>query len=535
MKMRRYLILIAAVFIIVVFCNSVSAEKINENIVVITASPTILPDPALAMDWYDTQVCYNLYSPLVYPTPEGTIRPHLALDWEAVNDKVDHWQFKLRQGVKFHDGSEIKSEDIVFSMDRFITMGQGFSSMLGKVSTIAVDEYTVDFILEKPNAIFPEILTIFFPLNKDLVMKHIQPGKYGEFGDYGQDWLLTNDAGSGPYIMTLHKSGERMEAVRFKEYFLGWENWGQNEEPIEKLVFIMEQEISTEMLMFKSGQLTLDANGSFSRQIFKSILNTKGLRLNPTTTQVWTAWMNTKKPPTDDEHFRKAIQYAYDYDAILNEYAVFGAREAGIYPSILPGFISIPPQPRQQNLEKAREELALSKYDPAEVKVVFHYSGGMEAQEEMGLQLQSDLAKIGVKVEIVGVPWSKYSEECATPETTPNITMFNFTCCYPSTDFFLYYMYYPDIVGGIYSAHWDKDEEIGQLIDQSRVTLDSEKRVEIYQQIQRKIASKALAFYPYEIPTLFTSQAYLIGPKETFPMVGPNICMHNWRINLTLK
>jgi len=534
MKMQRYLILIVVVFI-VVFCTSVNAEKINENIVVISAAPTILPDPALCMDWYDTQVVYNLYSPLVYPTPEGTIRSHLAQDWEALNGELDHWRFKLRRGVKFHDGSEIKSEDIVFSMDRFITMGKGYSGLFGKIISTIVDEYTVDFILEKPSAVFPDILTLFFPLNKDLVMQNIQSGKYGKFGDYGQNWLQVNDAGSGPYRITLHKSGERMEAVRFKEYFLGWENWGPNEEPIEKLVFIMETEPSTISLLLKSGQLQLEANGTFSRQLFKDILNTEGLRLNKTSSQVWTVWMNTKKAPTDDVHFRRAIQYAYDYDAILNEYSIFGAQEAGIYPSALPGFLNIPPQPRQQNLEKAKEELALSKYNPADVKVVFHYSGGLEAQEEMCLQLQSDLAKIGVKVEIVGTPWSKYSAECANPETTPNLSMFNFISTYPSTDFFIYYMYYPDIVGGIYSAHWYANEEIGQLINQSRETLDSEKRIEIYQNIQRKIASKALAFYPYEIPTLFTSQEYLIGPQETFPVVGPNINMHNWRINLTLK
>jgi ABC-type transport system substrate-binding protein len=106
---------------------------------------------------------------------------------------------------------------------------------------------------------------------------------------------------------------------------------------------------------------------------------------------------------------------------------------------------------------------------------------------------------------------------------------------YVSADSFIYYMYHPNNVGGIYAAHWYKDEELGQLIDQSRETLDFEKRLEIYRRIQEKIASQVLAFYPYEIPALFTSQDYLIGPKETFSVVGPTINMHNWRINLTQK
>jgi len=532
-KIGRYLSLIAAVLVIG-FCSPVGAEK-ADNVAVISAMPVILPDPAVAMDWYDMQVVYNLYSTLVYPTPEGTIRPHLAQDWETVDGKLDHWRFTLRQGVKFHNGSELTTEDVVFSMNRFMTMRKGLSGVLGKVTATAVDKYVVDFILEKPNSVFPEILKLFSVLNKGLVLEHIQSGKYGKFGDYGEDWLMTHDAGCGPYIMVSHKPGDRMEAVRFKEYFPGWENWGPNEEPIERLIFIMEAETATLMLLLKSGQLQLEANGAFSRRTLKEIVDAKGIHLSQTWPQVWTVWMNTKVPPTDDVHFRRAILYAYDYEAVLEEYAPFGARETGVYPSTLPGYIEIPPQPRRQNLEKAREELALSKYDPAEVKVVFHYCGGLEAEEEICLQLQADLAKLGVKVEVVGPPWPQYEAECGAPETTPNLSIFMFPLNYPSPDSFIYYMYYPDTVGGIYAAHWYADEEIGQLIDQSRETLDSEARLEIYRQIQEKVVSQALAFYPYEIPALFTSQDYLIGPKETFPVVGPTINMHNWRINLTLK
>ena len=97
------------------------------------------------------------------------------------------------------------------------------------------------------------------------------------------------------------------------------------------------------------------------------------------------------------------------------------------------------------------------------------------------------------------------------------------------------FMYHPDNIGGIYSAHWYKDRSIGRLIDEARETLAYEDRRKIYQDLQREIADKALALYAYEIPALFTSQDYLIGPKETFPIVGPTVNMYNWRINLAKK
>ena len=83
--------------------------------------------------------------------------------------------------------------------------------------------------------------------------------------------------------------------------------------------------------------------------------------------------------------------------------------------------------------------------------------------------------------------------------------------------------------------HWYKNEEIGRLVDRARKTLDYEDRLEIYQELQELISDKALALYAYEIPALFTSQDYLIGPKETFPIVGPTVNMYNWRINLAKK
>jgi len=511
------------------------AIPLEKSVVVINGMPVIVSDPGQAMDWYDTQVVYNLYSPLIYTTPEGRLRPHLAERWEAVDGKLDHWRFTLRSGVKFHDGTELTAEDVAFSMERLMAMGKGYSGIMGKVTAKVVDTYVVDFMLQKPNAVFPETLTLFWPLNKDLVLKNKTPGDYGEYGDYGQEWLNDHDAGCGPYKMVSHSPGERMEAERYKDYFLGWEEPRINEAPIERLIFIMNYETATLMMLLKSQQLDLEANGGFSRKTLKEIMDSPGINLNQTWPQDWTVWINTTVPPTDDVHFRRAILYAYDYEAITEQYAPYGAEEAGIIASALPGFIRIPPQPRRQNLEKAREELAKSKYNPEEVKVVFHYCAGLEAEEEIGLQLQADLAKLGIELEIAGPPWPQYSEECAKAETTPNLTIFLFPIVYPSPDSFMYFMYYPDNVGGIYSAHWYKSDKFGRLIDRARETLDFDERLKIYKELQEMIASEALALFAYEIPAQFTSQDYLIGPKESFPIVGPTVNMYNWRIDLTKK
>ncbi|MCK5586406.1 ABC transporter substrate-binding protein, partial [Candidatus Bipolaricaulota bacterium] len=161
MKLRVLTLFLAALLF-----GGLAVVAAVENVAVINGYPPITVDPAVASDWYDTEAMYNLYSPLVYPAPEGGARAHLATDWEAVDGDLTHWRFTLRQGVKFHSGYEMTAEDIAFSMTRFIAMGQGNSGPLGQVTAVVVDRYTVDFLLDKPSAIFPDTLVLFFPLEK---------------------------------------------------------------------------------------------------------------------------------------------------------------------------------------------------------------------------------------------------------------------------------------------------------------------------------------------------------------------------------
>ncbi len=267
MRTARFLCVMVAAFSLAIgFWCHVGLGAV-ENVAVINGYPTITTDPATASDWYDTEAMYNLYSPLVYPTPEGSVRAHLATSWQAVGGDLTHWRFVLRQGVKFHSGYEMTADDVAFSMTRFIAMGKGNSGPLGKVTATVVDKYTVDFILDKPSAIFPETLALFFPVEKALVLANIKkPGNYGDFGDYGNDWLATHDAGTGPYEMTANIPGQRLDAARFVDYFEGWSNegWGPDEVPIDRLVFIMETDYTSLMTLLKSRGLDLEINGGWT-------------------------------------------------------------------------------------------------------------------------------------------------------------------------------------------------------------------------------------------------------------------------------
>jgi peptide/nickel transport system substrate-binding protein len=160
--------------------------------------PTFI-DPAVGNDFSSSTSLTNIYDTLVFPNAEGGVDPWLAESWEISDDGLTY-TFKLREGVKFHDGSELLASDVVYSFDRLQEVGEGYAYLITGVDSVtAPDDYTVEFKLERPSGLFLPSLVRLYVANEELVRANTQAeGPYGEEGDYGKDWLLTNDAGSGP-------------------------------------------------------------------------------------------------------------------------------------------------------------------------------------------------------------------------------------------------------------------------------------------------------------------------------------------------
>lgn len=504
-----------------------------ENIATFDFFPPVNTDPALIMDYSDIQTSFNLYDTLTYPAPGGGIEPHLATNWKLSPD-AKTWTFTLREGVKFHDGTELTAEDVVFSMERMLAIGMGFSGFFLPVERVtAPDKYTVIFELNMPFAEFPVVLVRLPILNKDLVMQHIEPGEFGELGDYGQKWLAMNSAGSGPYILVEHKPMETLLMERFEDYFLGWESFEPGLVPIDKVLFRMIWEPAPIITLMKAREHDMTDMWQ-SMEVYVTLAAIEGIELfSINIGNLYTIWLNTRCPPTDCIHFRRAISYVFDYQAILG--LIPGSTQAGPIPSVVSGFD--PELPLfYRDLEKAKEELEMSKYDPKEVTFKLTWTAGIPFQEKIAIQLMTNLKEIGIEnVEITGVPFAMHAAMVGSLETTPNASMFMFSCYYPSADFYLYYMYHPALTGGMYAAHWMADEELGELIDQARATLNEEERLALYKRLQKEIMARVPAIYIGDIPEIRAKQDYIYGPKNIYPVKGPNENFRNFQLNSERK
>ena len=191
-----------------------------------TGNDTYRLDPAVGSDLVSSIALCNIYDSLVFPITDGGVKPWLAKSWTVSEDGLTY-TFELVPGVKFHNGDELTADDVVFSMDRIISIGQGYGYLFttSVEEAKALEKYKVQFTLKKPFGPFLEVLVRLYILNEKEVMANIKKeGSYGEFGDYGKEWLLAYDAGSGPYKVKENKVPEYLLLEKFNDYWAGWEN-----------------------------------------------------------------------------------------------------------------------------------------------------------------------------------------------------------------------------------------------------------------------------------------------------------------------
>ena len=483
--------------------------------------PTYI-DPAVGSDFSSSSSFVNLYDTLVYPTPDGSSKPHLAERWETSDDGLT-WTFYLQHGVKFHNGSELTAEDVVFSMDRLTTIGEGYGYLFeGRVeSSEAVDKYTVRFHMNEPYGPFLTTLVRLYILNKEEVMANIDPsGSYGELGDYGKQYLLTHDCGSGPYKLKEMRLEEYLLMERFGEH---WGEFAPNAP--DEVKFIGTTEPITVRTMMARQELEISDQWQTTESL-KSLSEQEGIDI--ATFYLGTIFyymIHTKLPPTDDIHFRKAMAYGLDYQSMID--MIFPGSRPAVGP-IAPGFPGHNPDvvTYTYDPDKAKEELQQSAYADqlAQYPVEVHWAAEVPDEEKAALLFMSNMAELGIQVKIVKTPWMSMVEEMATEETSPSISTIFVSPHYAEAGSLLESRYHSKSAPTWEQNEWLLDEELDAMLDKAIATIDQEERFAVYREIQKKIADLCPSLFLFEQAQKHAYQAsYIDWPAikgEVAPVMG---------------
>ena len=289
--------------------------EVEKTILRITQPLPLFVDPAVGSDYVSSTSLANLYDSLIFPTAGGGTEPWLAESWEVSADGLIY-TFHLRQGVTFHDGSELLASDVVYSHNRLQTIGEGYAYLISGVAEVAApDDSTVVFTLEQPSGLFVPSLVRLYVVNEDLVRANTNAeGPYGENGDYGKDWLLTHDAGSGPYTVIEFPLEEFALMEKFEDW---WAKDQFNPDAPDQVKLILTTESATVRTLMETGALEI----SDQWQPVEALNALDGIDgVDITTVPTMSSFyymMNNRLAPLDDIHCRKAIAWAFDYEGAI--------------------------------------------------------------------------------------------------------------------------------------------------------------------------------------------------------------------------
>lgn len=514
-----FLVLLVS-FVLVLSCMGYTQQEVS----VIRHPNSKLPllDPAIGTNYMDSTANCNLYDSLVFPNPDGSVKPWLGKSWEMSEDGLTYI-FELVPGVKFHNGDELTADDIVFSMQRAITIGEGYSYLfIPSIKEVkALEKYKVQFTLKKTFGPFLGALVRFYIVNEKQVMSNIKKeGSYGEFGDYGRSWLVNHDAGSGPYMVTEVKPAEFIMMEKFNDYWAGWEN---KDAPQCIKEFAPSEPITVKTLM-AGGELEVT-------NIFQPQENLKTLDRLPNVDigsfyegSVLNLMLNTKKPPTDDIHFRKALSYCVDYKIVIDKIWPRSMAVTGPVAFSTPGY-NPNLEPLVLDLAKAKKELKESPYygklDQYPVEIAF--LGAIPDEEKIALMIQSNAAKIGIKVSVLKKPSMALAASMATVESTSNGTFYFVAPHYSEAGSMLMSRYHSSSCGTWEQGEWLQDPEIDTMIEDAIATLDQKERFKKYYAIQEKIKEICPSIWLMEIPTEmnFRSDYVVVPAVELFKQGKP--------------
>ena len=356
-------------------------------------------DPAIIYS-SEVRIMLNVYETLVkYDSATGTVVPHLATEWGVSDDGLT-WEFKLRQGVTFHDGTAFNAAAAKASLDRIIEIGMGGAYNWGTVEEIvAADEYTLIIKTNSPTAI-------------DL----IATAQYGSLinspksGELGTDWFSQgNAAGTGPYKVRQWVRGQQIVLEKYDDYWGGWTG-----DEFDRAIFRIVEEVSTQVQMLRSGEADIVLSTAPS-DMLKKLDAEAGISVG-----VFDAWMNlpmavnTMKYPTDNLKFRQALAHIIDYEAVTNE--IFGGyaqlSHAPVPQSIWgAGMFDMP----KFDLARASQLLEESGVPREDWKVTYYAYTGREEIRQVAELFQALAGQVGVQVDIQmgewGVLWDKQKNQ----------------------------------------------------------------------------------------------------------------------------
>jgi len=431
-------------------------------------------DPAVVTDGESFRVTRNIYESLLeYKRDSTDVAPGLAEFWVTSASGLE-WSFELRRHVTFHDGTPFNAEAVVFNFERWMfeqhphhkgvfeywkSMFGGFPGFVKSVR--AIDEFTVEFTLEKPMA----------PFLANLAMPMFGIASPTAIKKHGDDYFK-NPVGTGAFRFREWRKDERIVLERNPDY------WGEKA-LLDRVIFRAIVDNSARLLELQAG--SIDVMEFLTPDDIPTVKSDANLQLvlRPSM-NVGYLWWNVEKEPFGKLDVRRAIAHPVNKLAIVEQ--LFGG--IGI-----PATNMLPP-----SLWGYNDTVADYEYDPGKTRNYLAKAGlpngfkttlwampnprpYMPQPTKIAEAIQADLKAVGIQAEIVTMDWATYLAK--TREGDQDMYMLGWTGDNGDPDNFLYWFFgQKETRSRYYNA------KAAQLTAKAQAIVDQEERTRLYREAQ---------------------------------------------------
>lgn len=479
--MKR-LALVLALLLIVGLCfapaQAVKANMDDQIMRIATGYDAKSLDPVATNDVASTNVMRQIYEPLVDIDNEGKVieGAGLAEKAERIDDVTYH--FELKKGVKFHNGEELKAEDVEFSMKR-AQASANVSHIFGDIDTDSfkiIDDYTIEFKLKAPNSPFMASLAHSggYIVNKKFVE------------EAGDDFGTTKVCGTGPFKFVSWTQNDRIVLERFDDYH-------GEKAALKGMEFLPMPEPSSRLLALEAGDVDV------AQEI--APLDVKKVEENPdlvmargleNTTQY--LGMNNENEYFKDKRVRQAFAYVIDMPKIV-EAVCSGVGQVATGPMgpSIKYTLAKELKPHEINVEKAKELMKEAGYEKG--FTITLSTNEKKERVDMAQIIKEDLKAINVDVNIEILEWSTYLDKLTNGEC--ELFEIGWAPAVPDPDMALWSPLNSSNIGNGANFARYNNPEIDKLLEKGRELEDGDERADVYKQVQEIINDECPWIYQY--------------------------------------
>lgn len=437
------------------------------------------------------EIMLNVFEGLLMPSPSGELIPAIAESYEISEDGTTYI-FKIREGIKFHNGNPLDVKDVEFSLNRMAGR-DGFppsSALFEEISDIKiVGDNKIEIKIKEADSAFIYSLT------------------EGIVPDENADELDKNPIGTGPFKVAQYDREQQIVLEKFKDY------WGDKAN-IDKVTVLVVPNNETAFLKLLSGEINMLSRVDAKR--LKELKEFNNVSAPQNIVQIFS--LNNEVKPFDDVRVRKAINMAIDKDEIIT--GVMGGNGIKLDTNMSPVMkkYCIDYLGDNKNVEEAKKLLSESGNTDFifTIKVPSNYPMHVNTAQIIAEQLK----EIGLNVKIETIEWTTWLSEVYSGRK------------YEATIVGLAGKLDPYSILRRYTSDYKnnffnfKDEEYDKLIETAKASTKDEIIVENYKKAQEVLRDKQAAIYIMD-PKLITSLDKKISGFEYYPLPYINFAKMN--------